>query len=175
MGAELDSLLTALQGAAALFERLGAVAAYLFGSAAESVARPDSDVDIAMLLPRGVSAQERLARRFDLMQDLGSMLRRDVGVVVLNDAPLRLIGQVLRHGRVVYCADAGARVDFEVRALRLYFDLHAYDRAHDQALVRRIREGRLGERFRSRKDKSALAGARRVQEHPPGNPARPEE
>jgi len=165
------NLLESLRSAGPLFARRGVVAAYLFGSHAEQAARADSDVDVAVLFARDVSAQDEARRRLDLLQDLAALLKAETGVVSLNTAPLRLVGQVLKHGQLVYCTDGQARVEFEARMLRLYFDLHTYDGAHDQALVRRIKEGRLGERFRPRKIESALAGARRVQEYLERHPA----
>jgi predicted nucleotidyltransferase len=171
MARNSDQLLQCLRGADALFARHGVIAAYLFGSHAEQAARADSDVDVAVLFARNASEQEEARRRLDVLQDLAALLKAETGVVSLNAAPLRLVGQVLKHGQLVFCADGRARAEFEARALRLYFELHIYDRAHDQALVRRIKEGRLGERFRPRKIESALAGARRVQEYIERHPA----
>lgn len=159
MTRDRDQLLQCLRGADALFARHGVVVAYLFGSHAEQTARADSDIDVAVLFARDVSAQDEARRRLDLLQDLAALLKAETGVVSLNSAPLRLVGQVLKHGQLVYCADGQARAEFEARALRLYFELHIYDRAHDQALVRRIKEGRLGERFRPRKVQDTPTGA----------------
>ena len=71
-------------------------AAYLFGSAASGRARPDSDLDVAVLLNRPILAIRSLDYRLKLMTDLGAVLRRtDVDVVILNDAPPLLAHRIL--------------------------------------------------------------------------------
>ncbi len=74
------------------------VAAYLFGSRAEGRARPQSDVDIAVLLADTLDSETRLFRRLRLGADLEKLLGCPVDLVVLNDAPIRLKHQVLAHG-----------------------------------------------------------------------------
>lgn len=105
--------------------------AYLFGSHAREQARPDSDVDVAVHLSIGVDATRYLHLSLDIAGQLA--FRAGVGpidgVVVLNDAPLRLVGRVLRDARVIYCRDATARVRYEVemRARAFDFELHAVE------------------------------------------------
>ena len=63
--------------------------AYLFGSRARGNARPNSDVDVAVLLDGGVDTHRR---QLDLMATLGA----NVDLVILNDAPPALGYRVLR-------------------------------------------------------------------------------
>ena len=67
-------------------------------------------------------------------------------LVVLNTAPIVLQHQVLREGRLLYESDLGARVDFEVRAGKMYADLRPVREFFRRSLFREIEEGRLGER-----------------------------
>ena len=97
------------------------LAAYLFGSYARGDARPDSDVDLAVLLST-TDEMERFERRLELIGAVGEALgRRSADVVVLNDAPPLLTHQVLTHGRLIAERDRMARVEFEVRAGKIYF------------------------------------------------------
>ena len=74
-------------------------AAYLFGSAASGRTRTDSDLDLAVLLTRPISASRSLDYRLKLMTDLGAALHRsDVDVVILNDAP-PLLAHRIQIGR----------------------------------------------------------------------------
>ena len=51
-------------------------AAYIFGSVATGRTRPDSDVDVAVLLTRPLPSNRLLKYRLNLMADLGSALQR---------------------------------------------------------------------------------------------------
>jgi predicted nucleotidyltransferase len=99
-----------------------AAAVWLFGSVARGTARPDSDVDVAVLLGR--RPEKTLdAQPFDLQAELSRVLGREVDVVVLDDAPPDLAHRVLRDGRLVFEADPSARIAFQVRSRNEYFDL----------------------------------------------------
>lgn len=96
-------------------------AVYLFGSVARGSARPDSDVDIAVL----PTHPERFAEedRLDLEDAIEHLLGRDVQVVAVDRAPVDLVHRVLRDGLLVSESDRAARIAFEVRARNEYFDL----------------------------------------------------
>lgn len=112
----------------------GVYAAYLFGCVARGTARPDSDVDLAVLLD--TLAEMPTA----LQQDLTLLLNRPVDLVVLDGAPPDLIHRVLRDGRVVLDRDRGRRIAFEVRARNHYFDMKPIlDPRIGRGAARRIR------------------------------------
>lgn len=97
-------------------------AAYLFGSVARGTARPDSDVDVAVLLDAG--RPKTLAEMpTALQQDLTLLLGRPVDLVVLDGAPPDLVHRVLRDGRLILDRDRSRRIAFEVRARNVYFDM----------------------------------------------------
>lgn len=120
------------------------VAVYLFGSVARERVGPRSDVDVAVLLRDGLSSEEMFEQRLQLLGDLGSFSDREVDVVVLNTAPLLLQQQVLKYGRVIYERDSLARIRFEVRARKLYFDLRPLRDFYRPVLFREIKEIGLG-------------------------------
>jgi predicted nucleotidyltransferase len=122
------------------------LAAYLFGSYATGKARPESDVDVAVLLS-GTDEMERFERRLRLMGEVEEALgRRPADVVVLNDAPPLLAHQVLRHGRLIFERDRAARVEFEVRAGQVYTDLAPMRQFFREALFHEVKEAGLGGR-----------------------------
>ncbi len=119
--------------------------AYLFGSRATGRARPDSDVDIAVLWGDDVPAAEFGRRQAALGVALVQLLWTDaVDVVVLNEATPLLAMEVLRDGRILYNTDDALRLDFQVRALRKYRDTEPLRRLLRQALEERLREGTFG-------------------------------
>jgi len=71
-----------------------------------------------------------------------------VDVVILNTAPPTLQHQVLRYGRLIYEGDRQARIEFEVRAGKIYADLKPMREFFANALFREIEEGELGGRRR---------------------------
>ena len=119
-------------------------AAYLFGSAATGRMRPDSDLDVALLLARPLDARRSLAYRLKLMTDLGAALHRsDVDVVILNDVPPLLAHRVLSKGKLVFERSASDRVRFQVRIAGLYADLVPMYETQIRYLKAHAREGRL--------------------------------
>lgn len=107
----------------AFFEnRTGIAAVYLFGSMARGTAHSDSDVDIGVLFE--VAPPKTLAGQpFGMAADLGSLLGREVEIIVLNDAPVDLVHRVLRDGIIVSEPNKSKRIAFEVRSRNLYWDL----------------------------------------------------
>jgi len=122
------------------------VAAYLFGSLAEGRATPHSDVDTAILLADASDPMAVGDRQLQLMGELERFADREVDVVMLNTAPPVLQHQVLRHGRLLYERNRRARVDFEVRAGKIYADLQPARGFLERSLFQEIREGRFGGR-----------------------------
>ncbi len=123
-------------------------AAYLYGSVARGQANALSDVDIAVLLQPGLDAETAVERQLELTVALSRFSDREVQVTLLNHAPPQLAYEVIRDARLLCERDALARVRFEVRTMKLYFDLLPALHAYDRALAQRIQEVGLGARRR---------------------------
>lgn len=100
----------------------GAVAVYLFGSAARGLAGSRSDIDVAVLF-RDAPPATLDGVPAELLDALEQATDTRVDLVVLNAAPADLVHRVLRDGLLVFEADRSARVRFEVAARNEYFDL----------------------------------------------------
>jgi len=138
----LDKVATALRGY--LATQSDVVAGYVFGSAAQGRARLGSDVDVAVLLSDELDGETRFMRRLRLGAEVEDIIGRRTDLVVLNDAPPLLQHQVLKHGRLIFERDRRARVEFEVRAGKIYADLKPMRRFFQEALFREIQEVGLG-------------------------------
>ena len=125
---------------AALGARGDVLVAYLFGSAARDEMRPDSDVDVAVLIDQSVgSAPSRLtlaSMRANLQADLQEAVHRPVDLVVLNHASPDLVHRVLRDGVILVERDRSARIRFEVGARNEYFDVLPFLNRYREAALR---------------------------------------
>jgi len=120
------------------------VAAYVFGSYAENVARPDSDIDIAVILEP--VPKDTLEYRLTVMEDIKRLTRLEADVIVLNEAPRLLQFQVIQKGKVVFERDADKRAVFVMSVASRYYDYKRYFDYHARNLAERIKEGGLGVR-----------------------------
>ena len=137
-------------------------AAYLFGSVARGQANQLSDVDVAVLLTPGINAEAAAERQVALMVALNRFSDREIQVTLLNAAPPLLAYEIVREGRLLCERDPLARIGFEVRSMKFYFDLQPAFRTYDRELAKRIREVGLGTRRQRRS--SSLDAAQRLRE-----------
>lgn len=72
--------------------------------------------------------------------------RNDVDVVILNQAKPVIAYEVVCSGRVLYEAQPGTRVDYEVAVLRRYVDTEPLRRLQDRRLLERVEEYRAAMR-----------------------------
>jgi predicted nucleotidyltransferase len=94
--------------------------AYLFGGLARGAQGSMSDVDLAVYLTEGVEDGAFLLDLFSLASDaLGTS---EVDLVVLNQAPVSLVGRILKDRRVLCDKDPSFRAAYESRKLREFFD-----------------------------------------------------
>jgi len=125
----------AREAARLLDARLGLDTLWLFGSAATGAARPDSDLDLAVLVRSRPDLHDLLAARADLTALLG----REVDLVDLEQASPILAMQVLRHGSVLYEAAPNHRVLFAAALVSRYEDLRRLRAPIEEAALRRVR------------------------------------
>ena len=101
-----------------LSRRKKIAAAYVFGSASTGRNRRGSDIDLAIVARKTVSGRERIR----LETALSNLLKRDVDLVVFDQAATLLQHQILKYGRLIYETDPAERVRQEVRARAEYLD-----------------------------------------------------
>ena len=111
--------------------------AYLFGSHARATASARSDIDLGVALGRSSSLDEVL----DLHRRIHAATALEVDLVVLDEAPLRLLHRVLLKGVNVYSADEVRRVQFECRARKLAGDFAIHAEWMDREMPAAISRG----------------------------------
>ena len=99
--------------------------AYAYGSVAAGCPTPLSDVDISLILSPdcGLDAYQRFMLELEIAAEIETHCGiQNADVRSINDAPLRVQGQVVTRGRLLYSKNTDFRVTYEVRTRKRYFD-----------------------------------------------------
>lgn len=112
-------------------------AAYLFGSHASGSSRPGSDVDIAVLI---VDDDEISVNRLtkNLQLDLSRLTRKDIHLVVMNNASTELLRQILDKGRCLHNKAPDYLSKFNSKTLSQIAEYGYYRRIFQRAVHDRI-------------------------------------
>lgn len=115
-------------------------AIYLFGSWGTEVEWPDSDVDIAMLLPPVTAKTLNALDLFRTQTALSSLLHKPVDLLNLRQISTVFQKEVVMAGRRIFTADEYAAEEFEMLTLSFYQKLNE-ERA--EVLAEGLRSGRF--------------------------------
>ncbi len=99
-------------------------AIYLFGSWGSAYERPESDVDIAVLLPAPQAKKAGSLALSDLHLALQTALDREVDLINLRQVPTVLQKEVVMTGRRIFCVPGPIVDEFELLVLALYQKLN---------------------------------------------------
>lgn len=117
--------------------------AYLFGSQAEGKSTAISDIDLAVFIDKKITKSERFDIRLRLSNDLSAMAGKGVDLIVMNDIPIQLAYEVIKHGKVIFCKDRDAMIDAEIKILSKYLDRRYYDKRRAESVLKKIETGGL--------------------------------
>jgi len=95
-------------------------ALYVFGSFARGDQRPDSDLDLAVLLPPQVDFRDKLA----LIARLSRQVGREVDLVNLRRASLDLVHELLREGKPLRIRRDSDVLGWEAEQMTEYADFN---------------------------------------------------
>ena len=98
----------------------GLIAIYIFGSMADNSATPESDIDIAFLTFRKISAVEK----WKIQEELASKLNQDVDLIDLKNATTILRTEVVEKGKLIFSGDSYQVNHFEMTTYSMYADLN---------------------------------------------------
>ena len=99
-------------------------AIYLFGSFGTPYARPESDLDIGILLPPTQARETGNLLLGALHDELTRALGRDVDLINLRMASTVLAKEAVLRGSRIFCADVYAADEFEMLTLSYYQHLN---------------------------------------------------
>ena len=135
---ELDKVIKHIE------EHLAVVAAILFGSWAKGMAKPLSDVDVAVVL-KDITPE--------IEADIGSFYSDKLDIVLFHRLPLYIQFEVLKHGKEMFCKDQEFLLEVKRRVLRDYLETSwIYRRAALQIAKHRMDAGGLEGRVEARED-----------------------
>ena len=104
--------------------------AYLFGSYAKGKEKEKSDIDIAIYINEELLKDSKKTFDFQIehMMNLSDIFRKEVDLVILNDASPLLKHEVISDGILVVDKDHDKLVEFKKRSFYYYQDwLHLMD------------------------------------------------
>jgi predicted nucleotidyltransferase len=113
---------------------------YLYGTFRTEDEWPNSDVDIALLLPPAEAKQAGSLVMSDLYLALATKLKKDLDLVNLRQVSTVLQKEVVAADRRIFCADEYAADEFEMLTLSFYQKLNE-ERA--EILVEGLKSGRF--------------------------------
>jgi uncharacterized protein len=93
---------------------------YLFGSYAVELATSASDIDIAILTNENLPA----VHKWNIQEELASILDKDVDLVDLKDASVILRVEVIDNGRRIFTGNHYECDNFETTTYSMYADLN---------------------------------------------------
>jgi predicted nucleotidyltransferase len=121
-------------------KRREVVALFLFGTFDTEKERPDSDIDLAVLIDpqktKDNSYEMLKAEYYNTSPDFSLL---DVDIVILNAAPTSLKYEILKTGRILLDRNPDLRRLFTALTLQEYFDYKIVEDIYFNALKKRLR------------------------------------
>ena len=96
--------------------------AYIFGSAKDGVLKDGSDIDIALLLEK----EYNIFLEFKIADDLETLLKTNIDIIVLNKTNPILTHEVLRNGIRLFEREYEKRALFELSIFKFFLDNEYY-------------------------------------------------
>jgi len=96
--------------------------AYLYGSFLDDTFNKFSDIDIALVLRDLPDKHQQIQLEMRITALLDQRFKKPFDIRTINNAPLKVKGEVVTHGKLIYCIDEAFRVSFETYVRDRYFD-----------------------------------------------------
>jgi predicted nucleotidyltransferase len=96
----------------------------LFGSYAQGTPWPQSDIDLAVLLPAALARNEPPMALSPCVSELSMKLRRDIDLVNLRQVSTVFQNEIIHTGRWIYVTNEEAVLAFEMQVLSAHQKLN---------------------------------------------------
>ncbi len=101
-------------------------AVYVFGSQSRGRQRPDSDLDLAVLLGSYLSDREVWKKRLELGARAAEQVSRELDLFVMGEADLDLTFRILQQGQRLFERDRAQVRAREAYLVSLYYDYQPF-------------------------------------------------
>ncbi len=106
---------------------------YIYGSGAKNELKPLSDLDFAILLDISSIHKKLFRRELDYRVYITDYLHsEEFDLILLNRAPLRFAHSVLREGKMLYCKNTIAVINFSEYINKHYLDFKFHKSEFDR-------------------------------------------
>lgn len=113
------------------------VFSYIFGSYAQNRIRENSDIDIAIYLKENIDIDTYL----EIKMNLSEVLKREVDLVILNNAPSLLKYEIYKNNILLFSRDKTLESKYKVKTLFEYSDIKRYlNLSYDKTIERLKKE-----------------------------------
>jgi predicted nucleotidyltransferase len=112
---------------------------YVFGNLASGTLKPLSDLDFGVLLSYGLNREERFRKHLELIGILNRIFKTDeIDLVLMNDAPIRFSYNIIRNGRVLFCRDNLALINFRDKIIMQHLDFKYFRDGFDRYFLEKV-------------------------------------
>ncbi|BAL81652.1 type VII toxin-antitoxin system MntA family adenylyltransferase antitoxin [Caldisericum exile] len=119
--------------------------AILFGSFATHKAKETSDIDLGIFLKKNLTILDL----GELVSELETITKRQIDIVTLNklyEENPSFAYSIITTGKVLFTKDKNALSEYKTKVFLYYFDFKPTLRLINEAFIKRISEGRIGDR-----------------------------
>ena len=115
------------------------IALYLYGSAVTGKLRPLSDIDLAVLLKKDMTNNERFDFHLHLITEVSSILETDdFDLVLLNDAPVRFSYNIIKTGKLLFYTEKMTLINFIDKTVLKYLDFKYFKDEFDRTFQEKL-------------------------------------
>ena len=79
--------------------------------------------------------QDLFDKRLELISQISHRLKKEVDIVILNEAPLFLRYVIVKEGKLIFERNSQKRIDFGLKTMREYFDFKPTLEKYHQRLL----------------------------------------
>lgn len=120
------------------------LAVYLYGSFAKGTPHKSSDLDFGILFNKPVNLYHRLGKIYSDLGNLKLPAEPEARDINLDRSPVYLFNVI--KGQLIFSRDDTKRVNFEVQALKQYYDTQKLRDIKYYYMNKRLQEGTYGYR-----------------------------
>ena len=113
------------------------VAVYLFGSHAQGIAKPFSDIDLGILLDhKTLPLKDEFTTAYTV--ELGRLLRKDFHVLIMNTAGEMILSQVFKRGKCIHQKNQRILAKFKTASYSRIMDFEFQRKPIEKAFLSRL-------------------------------------